>query len=154
MRYLFFLPFLLMLACTTTPTGDVAVCTHDCDDNLQSEISDSDIVRIPLGEVSEDMRKYTYQAGNTKITYFTVLGADGDVRTAFDACDVCGGRLGYSQSGQDVVCDKCGRHFSIDSIGSKNGPGGCWPSYLDHKIDGDHIVISKKDLEAGAHRFA
>ena len=100
------------------------------------------------------MKKYSYDANGINVVYFTVLGSDGAVRTAFDACDVCGGYKGYRQQGNDVVCNNCGRYFGIDDIGTKNEPGGCWPSYLNHKIEGNYLLISKSEIEKGSFRFA
>jgi len=113
-----------------------------------------DTISIPLSEISEDMNLMEYQANGVNVRYFIVLGSDGEVRTAFDACDVCGGNKGYAQNGDDVVCKNCGRVFSIDDLGSKNRGGGCWPSYLPHQIQGNNVIIQKSDLEAGAFRFA
>ncbi|PIN87304.1 hypothetical protein COV19_00270 [Candidatus Woesearchaeota archaeon CG10_big_fil_rev_8_21_14_0_10_44_13] len=113
----------------------------------------SDYVRIPLSELSSTLKKYTYDVNGVQVRFFAVLGSDGKARTAIDACDVCGG-YGYIQEGGDVSCKKCGRSFGIDDIGTKNTPGGCWPSYLANSVDGDYVSIGKKDLEKAASRFA
>jgi hypothetical protein len=45
--------------------------------------------------------------------------ADGVIRAAYDACDVCyRERKGYHQEGDDMVCNNCGRHFPSTSIES------------------------------------
>ncbi|MFH0860669.1 MAG: DUF2318 domain-containing protein [Candidatus Altiarchaeota archaeon] len=111
------------------------------------------VVRIPLTEISTTVKKYTYNSGGTAVRYMAVLGSDGKVRTAFDACEICGGSLGYRQSGDDAVCNKCGRHFSIDSLGTENRGGGCWPSDLPHKVSGQYVLIEQSDLEAGKRFF-
>jgi uncharacterized membrane protein len=113
-----------------------------------------DYVAIPLEDISTDMKVLTYDAAGVDVRYFAVIAGDGEVRTAFDACDVCGGRKGYRQQGDDVVCNNCGLAFDIDSLGTKNKPGGgCWPSYLSHKIENGNVLIEKKELEQGAFRF-
>ena len=114
----------------------------------------SGVVTIPLSDVSETAQFYTYNAGGVDVNYFVVMGSDGKPRTAFDACDICGGKKGYSQRGTDVVCNNCGKFFKIDDIGSKNSPGGCWPSYLPHKVEGNNVIINVKDIENGRQRFA
>ncbi len=132
---------MLLTACSSNePTGNT--------------VQDSEYVSIPLSDVSDSMQKYTYNANGVNVVYFAVLGSDGELRTAFDACDVCGGYKGYRQQGDDVVCNNCGRFFSIDDIGTKNSPGGCWPSKLNHNIEGDNILINKNELANGRHRFA
>ncbi|MBD3203920.1 DUF2318 domain-containing protein, partial [Candidatus Woesearchaeota archaeon] len=90
----------------------------------------------------------------TMIKYFAVRAQDGNIRTAFDACDVCGGHKGYRQNGNDVICNNCGRNFRIESIGEKNQGGGCWPSYLEHEIKNGNILIKKSDLESGRYMFS
>ena len=132
---------MLLTACKTNePTGNT--------------VENSEYLSIPLSDVSDSMQKYTFNANGVEVVYFAVLGSDGEIRTAFDACDICGGYKGYRQQGEDVVCINCGRVFNIDDIGVKNSPGGCWPSKLDHKIEGDNILISTKELANGRHRFA
>jgi len=141
--------FSLIIAGCTTIAEDSNICTG----NVCTEPPEDEYIKIPLSDITTDVEKYTYDTGDTIVTYLVALGTDNEIRTAFDACDVCGGSLGYSQRGQDVVCDKCGKFFKIDDIGSKNGPGGCWPSFLDNSIQDGYVLISKADLETGAYRF-
>jgi uncharacterized membrane protein len=114
----------------------------------------NDLVKIPINTISDKIKKFDYDANGVKVTYFAVLGSDDRVRTAFDACDVCGGKKGYRQTGTDITCNNCGRVFSIDGLGTKNKGYGCWPSYLPHEIKDGQIVIKTSDLEVGAFRFA
>ena len=118
--------------------------------NLRSTgnvIQNEDLVSISL---SEKASFYEYDG----IKYFAVEASDGSIKTAFDACDVCGGRKGYRQQGNDMVCNNCGRYFSIDALGEKNiYGGGCWPGYLPSSVEGDSLVIKTSDLEKGRYRF-
>jgi uncharacterized membrane protein len=52
-----------------------------------------------------------------------------------------------------MVCINCGLKFSILGLGTENIGGGCWPSFLPIKIDGDSIIIEKKDLESKKYLF-
>ena len=113
----------------------------------------SDVFRIPLSEVSTQAKVYSEKIGLKDVKFFAVKGSDGKVHVAFDGCDVCGGKYGYRQVGEDMVCNKCGKHFKINEIGTQNTPGGCSPSYLNYEIKGDGIIISKAELEKGAYRF-
>jgi uncharacterized membrane protein len=139
---LILLGLLLITACssTETPTGNAVT---DGGSSINDEI------RIPLSDVTDEITKYTLEG----VTYFTVLGSDGEVRTAFDACDVCGGTQGYTQVGDDVMCNKCGRYFSIDSLGTENQGGGCWPSHLDHEIEGEYVILSAEEIKSKAYMF-
>ncbi len=118
-----------------------------------SAASVSGVMRIPLDEVSGDMERHSYDADGVDLGILVAEGSDGEPRTAFDACDVCGGHQGYRQEGGYAVCNNCGQRFAIDDIGTANQAGGCWPSYLEHEIDGDEIVIQKQDIYDNAYRF-
>ena len=111
-------------------------------------IDDGDVVKVPKASITKNADWYDYQG----IKFFVVKSGS-DIKTAFDACDVCGGSKGYRQEGKDMVCNNCGNHYPISGIGTANLRGGCWPSYLPRTIDGDYIVIKKSDLEAGGFRF-
>lgn len=130
---------LLITGCGNNATGNI--------------VADNEHVKIPLSDLSEEVKFYTFGYGETSISYFAVLGSDGEVRTAFDACDVCGGSKGYEQKGNDITCRKCERVFSIDGLGTKNKGYGCWPSYLPHKIVDGNILIKIDDIKDGVHRF-
>ena len=118
-----------------------------------NSIVSEDVVEIAVSEISSTAKFYSFDSNGIKINYFIVKGSDGEIRTAFDACDVCGGRKGYRQQGNDMICNNCGRYFDIDSIGTMNKGGGCWPSYLRHEIKGDNIVIQKSELSTGRRFF-
>jgi uncharacterized membrane protein len=115
---------------------------------------DGEYIKIPLSEISDEAKFYTLEDGGVEINYFVVLGSDGEPRTAFDACDVCGGSKGYRQDGTDIICNNCGKVFRIDGLGTKNRGSGCWPSYLPHEIKGDNLLIKISDITEGKHRFA
>lgn len=106
-------------------------------------------VSIPLSEVKSQAKWYEYDLGEEKIRFFVVKDSDGNIKTAFDACDVCYryGK-GYRQEGDYMVCNNCGRRYPIAGLGTENkNPGGCWPGYLPNTIKGDNILIKKSDLE-------
>ena len=119
-----------------------------------TETIEEGLVKIHLDGITDQMQKFQYDADGIIVTYFAVKGSDGKIRTAFDACDVCGGYKGYSQQGNDIACNNCGRVFSIDGLGTKNKGYGCWPSYLSHNIEDGNVIIQTAELEAGKHRFA
>jgi uncharacterized membrane protein len=107
--------------------------------------SAQDVVKIPLSNISSTLSFYTYKSNGTAVKFFAVKGTDGNVHVAFDTCDVCGPK-GYTQSGNDVVCSNCGKHFEINSIGTANLSGGCWPSHLNMSVDSNSVVIKTSDL--------
>lgn len=117
--------------------------------------SSENTVSIPLSEISANAKWYEYDSSGTTIKFFVVKSADGSIKTAFDACDVCyGAKKGYSQQGDLMVCNNCGNKYPISGLGTENTRGGgCWPGYLPSKIRGDSIIIKKSDIEKGEYRF-
>lgn len=80
------------------------------------------------------------------IKYFIVEASNGDIKVAFDACDVCWGQYkGYSQNGNLMICNNCGNSYNISDLGSQ-GTGGCWPTYLPHTESTDSVIILISDL--------
>ena len=119
------------------------------------QISEDDkSFKIPLNGITDKVQKFDYDTSGTTVTYFVVKGTDGSIRTAFDACDVCGGNKGYTQQGIDIKCENCGKIFLIDGLGTQNKGYGCWPSFLSHTIKDGQLIIKNSELEAGAFRFA
>jgi len=95
---------------------------------------------------------YSVQNGNKWIPFFVVQGADGVVRAALDACDVCyESHLGFRQEGDAMVCNACGNRFPVTRINVEQG--GCNPVGLKAVVRGDQVIIGLADLEAGTKYF-
>ena len=110
-------------------------------------------VTVPLSELSGKAKFYEYKtaAGKT-VRFFAIKSPDGAYRAALDACDVCfAARKGYSQEGEDMVCNNCGNHFHTSQI--NEAKGGCNPVGLGRSIEGQSLKIKAADLEAGASYF-
>lgn len=135
-------------------TGNT-ILTGKNSNTKQEIIEDSESIKIPLSQISDKAKWYTYEYQGTKIRYFVVEDVNGNVKTAFDACDVCyRSKKGYSQRGIDMVCNNCGNHYPIAGLGTKNlRGGGCWPGYLPSEVQEDYLVIKKSDLQQGEYRF-
>jgi uncharacterized membrane protein len=116
--------------------------------------SNDTYVSIPVTEAGTSAKYYTYDANGTTVRFFLVNGSDGKVHCAADACDVCYPlHKGYSQSGQNMRCQNCGKVFAINDIGTKNSAGGCWPSRLPFRVEGGFVRIARSDLDAKAYLF-
>lgn len=112
-------------------------------------------VRIPLSDIGNTARFYSYDSDGITVRYFAVKDAQGTVHVAFDACDVCyEAKKGYRQNGDLMHCINCGKEFPITSIGTDNTAGGCWPSYLPMHIDENTVVITIADLVAKQYMFS
>ncbi|MBU1247192.1 MAG: DUF2318 domain-containing protein [Proteobacteria bacterium] len=116
-----------------------------------SPVGDSFVV--PVNEVSDGAAHY-YQAeaGGKEVRFFVLKSSDGVLRAAFDACDVCyESKKGYTQDGEFMVCNNCGRRFHSSRINEVKG--GCNPAPLNRAIQGDNLVINMSDIATGAFYF-
>jgi hypothetical protein len=116
-------------------------------------------VSHPTSEVTSTAKYYSYThmlsaTEKKELEYILVRASNGDIKTVFNACDVCYlAYKGYSQSGTQLRCNNCGNRFEIDGLGNKNTGGTCNPGYLPHTIDGDNVLINVSDLVTGAYYF-
>ena len=116
------------------------------------------VVKHPASEVSTTAKhyKYTYNVSETQyinIEYILVKASNGDIKSAFNACDVCyPEHKGYSQKGTNLRCNNCGKIFAIDALGNQ-GAGGCWPGLLEHSLESDDVALNVTDLAKGDYYF-
>jgi uncharacterized membrane protein len=96
---------------------------------------------------------FTYKTEDgVSIRYFILKSADGVIRAAFDACNVCWpANKGYSQKGDVMVCNNCGRQFLSTRINEVHG--GCNPAALNRKVERGTVVINVADLLKGKRYF-
>jgi len=96
---------------------------------------------------------FTYKAGEgSGIRYFILKSSDGIIRAAFDACDVCWAEnKGYSQKGDSMTCNNCGKRFPSARINEVHG--GCNPAPLNRTIENGNVIIQVTDLLQGKRYF-
>ena len=88
----------------------------------------------------------------TTIKFFVIKSSDGVIRAAFDACDVCfPAHKGYTQEGDFMVCNNCGRKFHTARINVVEG--GCNPAPLNRTTADGQMVIRVADILSGARFF-
>jgi uncharacterized membrane protein len=120
----------------------------------QGRIHDG-VMEIPISEVGTSARWYTYISNGVNVKFFVVKGSDGKIHLAADACDVCyRSKRGYRQTSAVMTCNNCGQTFAINSIGTGNTSGGCWPSYIPMKIEDNNVIIKTSDLDGKRSMFA
>ena len=97
-------------------------------------------------------RHFEFKDGRYTIRYFVIRSADGVLRAAFDACDVCwpAGK-GYYQEGDVMVCRNCGRKFASNRVNEVKG--GCNPAPLNRSVVNGKLVIHVKDILDGRQYF-
>ena len=117
---------------------------------------DSGMLVIPKLELDGDAHFYSADVVGKEVRVIAVKLADGSIRTAFDACQVCfdSGRGYYKQEGDTLVCQNCGNRFTLDQVGLS--AGGCNPVPIgeaERTEDGANITIPVATLEKGAALF-
>ena len=109
------------------------------------------MIAISLADISDGKARY-YSVKSDKgvmVEFFVLKSADGIIRAAIDACDVCyrAGK-GYVQEGDAMVCENCGMRFASDCINEVKG--GCNPAPLERKEADGRLMISMADINANA----
>jgi uncharacterized membrane protein len=72
------------------------------------------------------------------------IDVDGEIRTCFDACEICGD-IGYFEEPGSAVCRNCTSPIALTSLGRT---GGCNPIPLPHRREHDTLSIMEADLRA------
>lgn len=112
-------------------------------------------VAIPVSDITTNAKFYTYDSSGVTVRFFLAKGSDSKVHLAADACDVCyAEKKGYKQTDDVMTCNNCGNTFAINTIGTSNTAGGCWPSYIPMRTEGGSVLIQKTDLDGKRFMFA
>jgi len=116
---------------------------------------DGDVLRLQGASISGKASFYKVDAGGTVVPFFAVRDTSGSAVVALDACSVCAhAKKGYEQRGSAMLCRNCGLTFPIDGLAKMGGQGGCHPITVPARVEGDSVVIDKKELVAGAKWFS
>ena len=138
-----------------TPLNENAESVPTTPDSVPSPevMATVDSERFPLSTFDDyKAHYYTYVHEEQAIKFFILKSADGVVRAAFDACDVCyRAKKGYRQDGEEMVCMNCGLRFPANRINEVRG--GCNPAPLHRTVKGDTLVIQADDIVAGLRYF-
>ncbi len=116
-------------------------------------VETAETVKIPLKSL-ESGKAIFLQAdqGGQQIHYFALKSSDAVYRAAYDTCDVCfKANRGYRQEGDLMICNNCGQQFP--SVKVNEVKGGCNPAPLARKVEGEFLVIQKRDISAGGPYF-
>lgn len=110
-------------------------------------------IKIPVKKVNDGQAHYfIYDGKKQTVKFFVVKSVDGVIRAAFDACDVCyHAKKGYTQAGEYMICNNCGRRFHSDRINIIQG--GCNPAPLKRVERDGNLVIKVEDVVKGAMYF-
>jgi len=112
-----------------------------------------EMVSMPVSTFDDGKAHYfQHKIGDLTIRYFVVKSADGVLRAAFDACDVCwpAGK-GYAQDGDFMVCRNCGQRFHSTKVNEVKG--GCNPAPLERRVENGKLIIRVSDILEGKTYF-
>lgn len=133
-------------------------------DNI-STVSDSEVqvieeggsLIIPTEEVTETASFYPIEVDGTRMEVLAVRDSDGNIRTAFNTCQICygSGRGYYVQNGSYLVCQNCGNRFTVDQVEIEYGGCNPYPIFSESKTETDsEIEIPYDFLEESKNIFA
>lgn len=120
-------------------------------------ISEDGSLVIPLDEVSATARFYPVTVDGTEMEILAVRDSAGNVRTAFNTCQICygSGRGYYVQDGDVLVCQNCGNRFTVDQMEIESGGCNPWPIFPEDKtVTDDAVSISYEYLREATQIFA
>lgn len=135
-----------------TTAKDITTTVDGSAENVTS-IKKGGYLAIPIADLSQTASFYKAEIDGTEIELVALKDSKGNLRTAFNACQVCysSGRGYYRQEGKYLVCQNCGNSFTIDQVGIASGGCNPWPILdSDRTVTDDEIQISYDVLKATA----
>ena len=135
-----------------TTAKDITTTVDGSADNVTS-IKKGGYLAIPIADLSQTASFYKADLDGTEIELVALKDSKGNLRTAFNACQVCysSGKGYYVQDGNYLVCQNCGNSFTIDQVGIASGGCNPWPILdSDRTVTDDEIQISYDVLKATA----
>lgn len=114
-------------------------------------MADDGVIHVPLATLADGiLHRYGFVAGNRTVRFLALKTSDGKIRTAFDACEICGA-FGYIQDGDNLICLNCSAEINPRTLGAT---GGCNPIPLTSEVTPTAVRVHVGDLQKEATRFA
>ena len=138
-----------------TTAKDITTTVDGSAENVTS-IKKGGYLAIPIADLSQTASFYKADLDGTEIELVALKDSKGNLRTAFNACQVCysSGKGYYVQDGNYLVCQNCGNSFTIDQVGIASGGCNPWPILdSDRTVTDDEIQISYDVLKATANEL-
>lgn len=120
-------------------------------------IAEGESLVIPVSEVTSTASFYKVNVDGTEMEVLAVKDSQGNIRTAFNTCQVCyaSGRGYYVQDGNVLVCQNCGNQFTVDHVEVESGGCNPWPIFSGNKtVTDESIEISYDFLKESREIFA
>lgn len=140
-------------ASSENTTAKYITTTVDGSAENVTSIKKGGYLAIPIADLSQTASFYKADIDGTEIELVALKDSKGNLRTAFNACQVCysSGKGYYVQDGNYLVCQNCGNSFTIDQVGIASGGCNPWPILdSDRTVTDDEIQISYDVLKATA----
>ena len=140
-------------ASSKNTTAKYITTTVDGSAENVTSIKKGGYLAIPIADLSQTASFYKADIDGTEIELVALKDSKGNLRTAFNACQVCysSGKGYYVQDGNYLVCQNCGNSFTIDQVGIASGGCNPWPILdSDRTVTDDEIQISYDVLKATA----
>ena len=140
-------------ASSENTTADNMTSTANASGESVTSIKKDGYLAIPIADLSQTASFYKADLDGTEIELVALKDSKGNLRTAFNACQVCysSGKGYYVQDGNYLVCQNCGNSFTIDQVGIASGGCNPWPILdSDRTVTDDEIQISYDVLKATA----
>lgn len=118
-----------------------ALVLSGCGKQQASALTDSGL-EIPVSELSETIRIYSFTVDGLEMEVLAAKDADGTVRTAFNTCQVCNGsrKAYFVAQGEHVVCQNCGNSFGREDVGVLSGGCNPYPIFAESREDTEDTV--------------
>ena len=129
----------------------------DSGTNATQKIASGENLTIPVKEISEKASFYPIEVDGTQMEVIAVKDSDGNIRTAFNTCQICydSGNGYYKQEDDKLVCQNCGNSFTMDQVGESAGGCNPWPILEEDKTETDsEIKISYDFLKQSSDIFS
>jgi uncharacterized membrane protein len=112
------------------------------------------LVTLSLASLKpKEVRFYRFlNSGNQEVRFFVGRDGAGTVQVAYDASETCAKlKRGFRHDGDWVICNKCDKSFRLAEVNA--GGGGCKPIPLEHRVQGDQLLIAENDVLKGWSLF-
>ena len=116
--------------------------------------SSTGLLTVPISLLDGGKAKFFeyLSKDNKPMRFFVLRSSDGVYRAALDTCDVCyRAKKGYVQSGDSMVCRKCGRGFPSKLVNEVFGD--CNPVGVPGMVAENSFVIQSSELDKRTQYF-
>jgi len=112
------------------------------------------LVHIDVGDLGKDqIRFYRFlNRGNQEVKFLIARDQQGEIQVGFDASETHAkvGR-GFRLEGDWIIDNKCETASRLEEVNA--GGGGCKPVPLEHRVEGQQVVLTQDDILKGWRLF-